>query len=92
MRGIVLEKYKGLCDRFEAKPSPKRAIKLFCLECLCCDRTAIKECTAKDCPLYQYRPFVHKIRIEGQGMSDEKRKAVAERFKKYRKVIPILED
>lgn len=37
--------------------SPRQAIKSHCLECACCDRAAIAECSGLACPLWTYRPF-----------------------------------
>jgi hypothetical protein len=43
---------------FSGKASPRAAIKAKCLECTWLDRKAITECTADECPLWHYRPFV----------------------------------
>ena len=37
--------------------SPRQAIKAFCLECMGWDRAEVAQCTARACPLYEYRPF-----------------------------------
>ena len=39
------------------KLSFKKAIRLFCLECVCGEVEGIRECTAPLCPLYSFRPY-----------------------------------
>ncbi len=36
---------------------PRQAIKAFCMECMAWDRTEVAQCTAKACPLFEFRPF-----------------------------------
>lgn len=40
-----------------ARGGAKRAIKAFCLECVCWDRDEVRNCTAVACPLYAYRSY-----------------------------------
>lgn len=47
-----------------AKLTPKSAIKLFCQECVCGDREAIRTCTSQKCPLYDFRPYKSKTATE----------------------------
>mgnify|MGYP001164736575 FL=1 len=42
---------------FAGKVSPRVAIKCKCMECICHDRAAIRDCTSPTCPLHPYRPF-----------------------------------
>lgn len=36
------------------------AIKLFCLECVGCERAAVRDCTDTACALYTLRPYQRK--------------------------------
>ena len=40
--------------------SKAAAIKAFCAECCGYDRTAVKECTGMECPLWTHRPYQEK--------------------------------
>ena len=42
---------------YEAKASPRAAIKAFCLQCVGYVRKDITECSALACPLWAYRPY-----------------------------------
>ena len=44
-------------DALAGTASPRRAIKAKCLECVGFVRKDITDCTAKQCPLYAYRPY-----------------------------------
>lgn len=39
------------------KTTPMQAIKAFCLNCVGDIRKDIRECTARQCPLFIYRPY-----------------------------------
>ena len=39
----------------EVTTTPIKAIRLFCLECMCYQPSEIRKCTAPLCPLYPYR-------------------------------------
>ena len=62
--------------------TPMKAIKAKCLDCCCGDRSEVKDCTAKDCPLWAYR--LGKNPNKTRTMTDEQRKAAAERLAKAR--------
>ena len=48
----------GLFRRvYEGRASPRLAIKVQCLQCCWLDETAIRECTATECPLWDFRPY-----------------------------------
>ena len=49
--------------------SPRQAIRSHCLECVCWDRQAIRECTGWACPLWSYRPF--QVSHRHQAIDDE---------------------
>lgn len=55
--------------------SPRQAIKAFCLECVYWIRSEVSMCTARGCPLYEYRPFAAKRNEneanEGDNMDPE---------------------
>lgn len=42
---------------FEAKCSPRAAIKAFCLHCTAYMRAEVTNCTSLGCPLYAFRPY-----------------------------------
>lgn len=48
---------KVLARARAGEASPRQAIKAFCLECVGLIRKDITECTAKQCPLWKYRPY-----------------------------------
>ena len=66
----------------EKNMTPVKAIKAKCLDCCCGQREEVRECPAKDCPLWQYRPGKNPNRA--RNMTDEQRKAAAERLAKAR--------
>jgi hypothetical protein len=42
---------------YQGQTSPRECIKAFCLECNGWEEAAIRDCTAKACPLYRLRPY-----------------------------------
>lgn len=49
----------GLFRRvYSSRASPREAIKAQCLHCCWMDEAAICECTATQCTLWEFRPFV----------------------------------
>lgn len=42
---------------YTQKVSPRHAIKAFCLQCCWMDEPAIRECTAPECPIWDFRPY-----------------------------------
>lgn len=62
--------------------TPIKAIKAKCLDCCCGRRAEVKECPAKTCPLWRYR--LGKNPNRARNMTDEQRKAAAERLAKAR--------
>lgn len=62
--------------------SPLPAIKAHCKEC--CGDDQPKNCVSKDCALFPFRLGKNPFR-QKREMTDEQRKAAAERFAKYRK-------
>lgn len=59
------------------KITPKKAIANFCKECVCGDRDEIRNCTAPNCPLFDFRPY----KLTG-AKSTAKSEVKAERGKK----------
>jgi len=48
----------GLFRRvFSGNATPRQAIKAQCLACCWMDEAAIRECTATECPLWDFRPY-----------------------------------
>lgn len=43
--------------RGRAKTSRAAALKLFCLECVGCERAAVRDCTDQACALWPWRPY-----------------------------------
>jgi hypothetical protein len=62
--------------------TPIKAIKAKCLDCCCGDRAEVKECQARNCPLWQYR--LGKNPNRARNMTDEQRQAAKERLAKAR--------
>jgi hypothetical protein len=51
-------KYAQIVQRaYEAKSSPRGAIKAFCLYCTGYIRTEVANCTSLACPLHPFRPY-----------------------------------
>ena len=67
----------------ETKTTPVKAIKAKCLDCCCGDRNEVKECTAKDCPLWSFRLGKNPNRAP-RVLTEEQRKAAGERLAKAR--------
>ncbi len=62
--------------------TPLSAIKEFCVDCLGGQPRLVKDCTAKNCPLYPYRTG-HNTNSK-RTMTEEQRQMAAERLKKAR--------
>jgi hypothetical protein len=62
----------GLERAWQAKASPRQAIKLFCLSCMGYDRDEVLKCTAAACPLFAYRA---RRRLSSQRMAEGMRLA-----------------
>lgn len=69
-------------DNDDNKMTPIKAIKAKCLDCCCGQREEVRECPAKTCPLWQFR--LGKNPNRARNMTDEQRKAAAERLAKAR--------
>ncbi len=59
----------GLVD---VELTPRKAIKRFCLECMCFVPQAVADCTSLNCPLYPFRLG------DAHSMSAEQRKSISE--------------
>lgn len=42
---------------YSGKASPRQAMKAFCLQCCWMDEAVIRDCTATECPLFDFRPY-----------------------------------
>lgn len=62
--------------------SPIKAIRAKCLDCCCDQKEEVKMCPATTCPLYPFR--MGKNPFRKREMSEEQRKAAAERLAKAR--------
>ena len=62
--------------------SPIKAIRAKCLDCCCDQQEEVKLCPATTCPLYPFR--LGKNPFRKREMSEEQRKAAAERLAKAR--------
>lgn len=66
----------------EKNMTPIKAIKAKCLDCCCGQREEVKLCPVEDCPLWTFR--LGKNPNRSRNMTDEQRKAAAERLAKAR--------
>lgn len=64
------------------KMTPLSQIRNFCISCMGEQPRLVKDCTAESCPLWSYRTG-HNTAYR-RTMTDEQRRAVAERLKKAR--------
>ena len=53
---------KSRQEKFDEKPTRKRAMDLFCLQCMGGEdtegvRVTVRDCTSPKCPLFIYRPY-----------------------------------
>ena len=64
--------------------SPMKAIRAKCLDCCCDQREEVKLCPATTCPLYPFRLGKNPNR-KARILTDEQKKAAAERIAKARK-------
>lgn len=62
--------------------SPLKAIRIKCLDCCCGQSNEVKLCPTEDCALWPYR--FGKNPYRKREMTDEQRRAAAERLKKAR--------
>lgn len=62
--------------------SPLQSIKNFCAECMGGQQRLVKDCTSKNCALWEYRNGKNPNRK--REMTDEQRQAAAERLRKAR--------
>lgn len=74
-------------DTEKAITSPLKAIKAKCLDCCCGDRTEVKDCPAKDCPLWMFRLGKNPNRKKTKRfLTDEQKEAAKVRLAKARLV------
>lgn len=62
--------------------SPLVAIRDKCLDCCCYDKNEVKLCTAKNCPLWEFRLGKNPYR-KRKEMSEEQKAAASERLRKF---------
>ena len=62
--------------------TPLSAIKAFCVDCLGGQPRLVKDCTAKNCPLFPYRTG-HNTNSK-RTMTEEQKQAAAERMRQAR--------
>lgn len=63
--------------------SPQKAIVNFCISCMGYHKTWVKECTAKNCPLYEFRLGRNPYR-KTREYSEEELQELKDRAKKAR--------
>lgn len=66
------------------KITPLKAIRLKCLDCCCDKANEVKLCTAKKCPLYNFR-FGKSGNT--RQLTDEQKAAFVERVRKKRHIV-----
>ena len=71
-------------DSLPKTTSPIKAIRHKCLDCCAGSYTEVEKCPAKKCPLWHFRFGKNPFR---KPVSEERRAAAAERFRKYREKI-----
>ena len=73
-----------ICDKeISISKTRGRAIKAYCTDCSAGNRTEVKECPSKLCPLYIFRGYVDWQR-DKKEMSEEDRFKQGERLRKAR--------
>lgn len=68
---------------YDKNPTRSRAIKAMCAQCIGCTRERIepgfarliRECTAQNCAIYQFRPYQKKVK-ENFEVSDHRRNEI----------------
>lgn len=63
--------------------SPVKAIRAFCLECVCGNSAEVKRCEITRCPLHPFRFGKNPFR-KGRELSEEEKAKMAENMRKYR--------
>ena len=67
----------------EYETNPVKAIRAYCLECVCGSSEEVKRCHIEKCPLYVFRFGKNPFRTKRE-YTEEQRREIAERFKKSR--------
>lgn len=65
--------------------SPLKAIKQNCIECMCGNKSEVKNCTVSSCPLFNFRFGKNPFRKNTRHITDEQRAAMGERMRIARK-------
>ena len=78
------QEVKKQCKEYKIeKIPPLKAIRYKCLDCCCNSRTEVDECPVHTCSLWPYREGISPFSERARNMTEEQRKAIGERFKKY---------
>lgn len=84
-----MKHYEGEKWEFDdEKLTPLKAIKKMCLQCMCGDYNAVKECGDLDCPVHQYR-LGHGSKIKKRELSEEEKKVRLENMRRGREKIKM---
>lgn len=79
-----MKHYPGKLWEFDdEKLTPMRAIRKMCLQCICGDILAVKECPDQDCPLWKYRSGHTK---STRKYTQEEREEIGKRLSQAKKV------
>ena len=63
--------------------NPVKAIRAYCLSCVCGSSTEVDRCPIEECPLYPFRYGRNPFRTKRE-LTEEQKTAMAERLKKAR--------
>lgn len=63
--------------------NPVKAIRAYCLSCVCGSSTEVDRCPIEECPLYPFRYGKNPFRTKRE-LTEEQKTAMAERLKKAR--------
>lgn len=68
----------------EYETNPVKAIRAYCLECVCGSSEEVKRCHIEECPLYPFRFGKNPFRTKRE-YTEEQRRAMASRLADMRK-------
>jgi hypothetical protein len=74
----------AILSAYHAEKNPLKALRARCLDCCCGSSSEVCKCTAVNCPAWPFRMGVNPFR-QKRKLSDDRRRAAAERFAKMRK-------
>jgi hypothetical protein len=74
-----------MSEEIKTITSPIKAIKAKCMDCCCMSRSAVEQCGATECPLYEFKLGKNPYRTgKGRVYTEEQKEQIRERFRKAR--------